>query len=160
MPNLLSVQWKETLEHLQEKAGRFLEKFKLTKDMDTGRENMSEDFLPTFMQSGVPPLDMHESANELIVTVEVPGLNKNDVQVELIGRRLVIRGEKKVSHEQKGIGDSYLSECSYGSFARSVPLPYDVNYRSIKADLKAGILTVRMSKPASEQALPYQLTIT
>ena len=101
MPNLLPDQWKETLERVQDKAVHFLEKFKKSKNTDSDRERINEDFLPSFIQCGGPPLDMHESAGELIVTVEVPGLKKDDIQVELVGRRLVIRGEKKASHEQK-----------------------------------------------------------
>ena len=160
MPNLLADQWKETLERVQDKAVHFLEKFKKSKNTDSDRERINEDYLPSFIQCGGPPLDMHESAGELIVTVEVPGLKKDDIQVELVGRRLVIRGEKKAPHEQKRTDGSYLSECSYGSFTRAIQLPYDVTDSAVKADLKAGILTVRMQKPVSEFKLPHQLTIS
>jgi len=161
MPNLIPAQWKETLERVQDKTSRFLDKLKPVIKSDTSLESMNEDLIPAFMQFGGPPLDMHESTDELIVTLEVPGLKKNDFSVELVGSRLVIRGEKKASRERKGSGGSYLSECSYGTFARSVQLPYDVQDSKIKAELKAGILTIRMPKPqGSERPRHHQVPIT
>ena len=69
-------------------------------------------------------------------------------------------GKNKMTKEQKRTDGSYLSECSYGSFTRAIQLPYDVTDSAVKADLKAGILTVRMQKPVSEFKLPHQLTIS
>ena len=160
MPDLLPAQWKETVERIKDKAARFLDKFKQTKRTGTALERITEDQLPAFMQFGGPPLDMHESADELIVTAEVPGLTIGDLKIELVGSRLIIRGEKKVSHEQKGAGGSYLSECSYGSFARSVLLPCDVKDDNVTADLKNGLLTIRMPKSDSEKMRQHRLTIT
>lgn len=151
MPNLLPVQWKDALERVQDKTVKLLNRIKPAKSSGHARESMSEDLLPAFMQFGEPLLDMHESADELIVTVEVPGLKKDDLSVELAGRRLVIRGEKKLSREQKEAGGSYLSECRYGRFARSVELPYDMKESKIKAELKSGVLSLRMPKPYSER---------
>ena len=160
MPNLLPEQWKETLERVQEKTGRFLDKFKPAKKMSHALEHMTEDFLPAFMQFGGPPLNMHESTDELIITVEVPGLKKDDFSVELAGRRLLIHGEKRLSREQKETGGSYLSECSYGRFARSVQLPYDIKDSRIKAELNGGVLTIRMPKPDPEQQRSRRVTVS
>lgn len=160
MHNLLPVQWKESLERIKDKTGHLLEKFSQAKETGSRSESINDDLLPAYMQSGGPPLDMHETADELVVTAEVPGLRKDDFQLELIGDRLVIRGEKKSTRELKGAGGSYLSECSYGSFARSVQLPYDVKAASIKADLKGGVLTIRMPKPFQESKRPHRLTIS
>lgn len=159
MPDLLPAQWKETLERIKYKAGHFLDKFK-AKQSGTALERITEDQLPAFMQVGGPPLDMHESADELIVAAEVPGLTKDDLTIELVGRRLLIRGEKKISREQKGPGGSYLSECSYGNFARSVQLPYDIKDGKIKADLKNGLLTIKMPKSDSDKKRSHRLTIS
>ena len=160
MPDLLPAQWKETVERIKDKAARFLDKFKQTKRTGTALERITEDQLPAFMQFGGPPLDIHESADELIVTAEVPGLTIDDLKIELVGSRLIIRGEKKVSHEQKGAGGSYLSECSYGRFARSVQLPYDIKDSRIKAELNGGVLTIRMPKPDPEQQRSRRVTVS
>ncbi len=153
------VQWKETLERVQNKAGRILDKFKPENTADNARERISEDMLPAFMQFGGPPLDMRETDDELIVTAEVPGLKKEDFSIELVGSRLVIRGDKRFSRERKGSDQSYISECSYGSFTRSLLLPYDVNDSKIKADLKSGVLTIRMPKSDSERKRRHRVPI-
>lgn len=160
MPSLLPVQLKYVLERVQDKTVRMLNKLKPAKHADNTRENIAEDQLPAFMQFGDPLLDMHESADELIVTAEVPGLKKDDLSVELVGRRLVIGGEKRLSREQKEADGSYLSECRYGRFSRSVQLPYDMNENRIKAELKNGVLTLRMPKPNSESPRGHRVTIS
>lgn len=160
MPNQLTEQLKETLERVQDKTEHFLDRFKPAKKADSAREHITNDLLPAFMQFGGPPIDMHESADELIITAEVPGLKKDDFSIELVGRRLVIRGEKKLSREQKESGGSYLSECSYGSFTRSMQLPYDVNNSRINADLKSGILTIRMPISGSERKRHHRVIIS
>lgn len=154
------MQWKETLESVKEKTGQLLEKLRPVKRSDISREHITEDLLPAFMQLGGPFVDMHESAEELIVSVEVPGLKKDDFAVELVGRRLMIRGEKKASRQRKGAEGSYISECSYGSFARSVQLPYDIKDSSVRADLKNGVLTVRMPKSESAKKQQHRVTIS
>lgn len=160
MPNLLPVQLKEMLERVNEKAGRLLDKLKSVKKSDTTRERITEDLLPVFTQFGGPPLDMRESADELIITVEVPGLKRDDFSIELVGRRLVIRGEKRISRERTVPGESYLSECSYGRFERSVQLPYGVADNKIKAELKSGVLTIRMPRPESERKRQHRVLIS
>lgn len=160
MSELLPVQLKETLGRIKDNAGNFLNKFRQAKGPDSRSESMTENLLPSFMQLGGPLLDMHESADELIITAEVPGLTKDDFTVELIGDRVVIRGEKKVSRKLRQSEGSYLSECSYGGFSRSLQLPYDVKEGAIKADLKNGILTIRMPKSDSESKRQRRITIS
>lgn len=160
MSDLLPVQWKESLERIKDKAGHILDKFKQTIQPGSQCESITEEILPSFMQIGSPPMDMNESADELIITAEVPGLTKDDFTVELTGNRMVIRGEKKISRKRQGYDGSYLSECSYGRFARSVQLPYEVHGASTKADLKNGLLTIRIPKPDSERKRLHRIPIT
>lgn len=158
MSTLLPGQWKEGLGRLYDKAMRLLHTFKPETSVGT-REHISGDRLPAFMQFGVPPLDVFESSDELIVTAEVPGLNSNDVSIELTGKHLTIHGEKKTSCEHKNRDGSYLSECSYGRFSRSVRLPYDIKDNSAKAELSNGVLTIRIPKPASELKQRHRIPI-
>jgi len=103
---------------------------------------------------------MHETPEELIIRAEVPGLNKDDFSVELVGRRLIIHGEKRVLHEKKG-GDGFLiSEIRYGSFTRSVQLPYVIDEKLIAAELKHGILKIRLPKPEKEQHIQYRVPVS
>jgi HSP20 family protein len=93
-----------------------------------------------------PRVELAESDKALKVTAELPGLEEKDVQVELSGGVLVIRGEKKV----EGEGDGKLfSERYYGSFERQIPLD-GVQEDKAEASFKNGVLTVTL--PKSEEA--------
>src|SRR5688500_3626173 len=73
-----------------------------------------------------PPANVHETDTEIVVTVEVPGLDKGDVDLTVSGTDLVIRGEKHEEREntRKGV---HISERRYGRFVRSVPLPDNID---------------------------------
>ncbi|ACD93918.1 Hsp20/alpha crystallin family protein [Trichlorobacter lovleyi] len=160
MSNLLPERWSEALERVNDKIGHFLTKVAPWKKQEQSPERITTDTLPAFMKLGGPLLDMHETPEELIVRAEVPGLNKDDFSVELVGRRLTIHGEKKIVREQKGGDGCLISERRYGSFSRSISLPYDIDEKTIKADLKQGVLTVRLPKPEKEQHTRYRVPVS
>jgi HSP20 family protein len=86
------------------------------------------------------------------VTVELPGVEENEVLLELEGDTLKIKGEKKQEKEEKG-KDFYRVERSYGSFQRVLTLPDDADQANIGAKFSKGALTVsipRKSTPKSE----------
>jgi len=112
------------------------------------------------MQFGGPLLDMHETADELIIRAEVPGLKKDDFSVELVGRRLTIHGEKNVVRERKGGDGCLISECRYGSFSRSIQLPCEIDDKTIAADLKHGVLTIRLPKPDKGRQARYRVPVS
>lgn len=150
MPTMAPEQWKESLGQVRDRISRFLERMRPHKDNGSTPEHMAVDVVPAFMQTGGPLLDMHESGTDLVVSVEVPGLGKDDISVELVGKCLIIRGEKQITREQK-LGGSLLTESRYGSFARRLQLPCDVDDRSIRADLKHGLLTIRLPRPEPDR---------
>jgi len=159
MTSLVPDRWKEELQRVNDKIGHFLAKLAPLKKLESSPEKITADTMPAFIQLGGPLLDMHESESELIIHAEVPGLDKDDLSVEVIGNRLTMRGVKKSVLEQKG-GDGYfISECHYGSFARTVQLPYEMDERSIKADLSNGVLTIRLAKPEEERYRRYRVPI-
>lgn len=108
-----------------------------------GREE--ENGLPSVFQWGMPAMDVVDSDDEVRVTAELPGLEKDDFHVEVVGDRLIIRGEKKTDCEKKE-GDFHYSECSYGSFSRSVQLPAEVDVDKAAAHYKNGRLTLTLPK--------------
>jgi len=111
-----------------------------------------EVWLPSLMTgAGAPAVDMVEDDDEVRVTAELPGLGKDDFSVNIEQDRLILRGEKKMSHEDKGRG-YYYSECSYGSFARAIPLPCDVDVDKADASYKHGVLRVKLPKTAAAKA--------
>jgi HSP20 family protein len=101
------------------------------------------------MFSTGPGLDVAETDDKVVVTAELPGLDQEDIAVDVSGDRLVIRGEKKAAMEKKG-REYYYAEQSYGAFARTVVLPCEVDADKALAKYKNGVL--RLSLPKTEQA--------
>lgn len=97
-----------------------------------------------------PIIDVSESDREVVVTAELPGLNDKDFEVTLAGDLLTIKGEKKSEHEEKN-GDATYVERRYGSFARTLRLPFEVGNEKVDASYDKGVLTVRVPKPAEAQ---------
>lgn len=160
MSNLLPEKWFEGLGRIHDKIGNFLDKLNPRKKEEHTPEGITADILPAFMQFGGPALDMHETANELIIRAEVPGLKKEDFSVEIVGGRLTIKGEKNVVRERKGGDGCLISECRYGSFSRSIQLPYEIDEKTIEADLKHGVLTVRLPKPDRGRQTRYRVPVS
>lgn len=97
--------------------------------------------------SWTPSADVQETDDEVIVTVEVPGLDRDDLDLMTTPEGLTVRGEKREEREDKR-KDVYIAECSYGSFVRTVPLPPGVDLDRAEARIKRGVLTVRFPKAA------------
>ncbi|MDU8945791.1 Hsp20/alpha crystallin family protein [Ovoidimarina sediminis] len=91
-----------------------------------------------------PAIDIHETDNAIELTAELPGLNEDDVEIELKNGRLTLRGEKKVTYE--GSGDLRVNERSYGSFTRAMTLPETVDSEKITAEFDKGVLHITMPK--------------
>ena len=99
----------------------------------------------------MPSIDVTETDKEIEITAELPGLEEKDVQINVSGNLLTIRGEKKAEKEQKD-KNYRLIERSYGSFERTLELPEGVNADAIKADIAKGVLKVTVPKPVPAQA--------
>jgi HSP20 family protein len=104
-----------------------------------------------------PALDVIDGEKEVTVRAEIPGVDPKDVEVTVSGNLLTIAGEKKDVSEEKG-KNFYRSECSYGSFRRSVALPEGVDADKLQAEYSNGVLTVRVAK--SKTAAPRRITVT
>ncbi len=103
-----------------------------------------------------PASDIHDNGKSYVVEMEMPGVKKEDVKIEVRNNVLSIEGtsnnEKKVDRK-----DYYLSERSYGTFRRSFNLSDAVNAESINAELKDGVLTLEL--PKREEAKPKQINV-
>jgi HSP20 family protein len=106
----------------------------------------------------VPAVDVVENdQHELVLTAELPGVKKEDIELKVENNTLTIRGERKRAFETKEDG-YHRVERAYGSFVRSFTLPQTVSTDGIKADFKDGVLTVTL--PAREEAKPRQVSIS
>ena len=103
-----------------------------------------------------PELDIYENADNFVIEAHMPGLNINDIKIDVQNSTLTIRGERKF--EEKSEKEEYIRvERSYGSFFRSLSLPMNVEADKIEANYKDGIL--KLTLPKSEQAKPKQITV-
>ena len=96
--------------------------------------------------AGSPSIDIAETKDALEVTVELPGVEEKDIKVSLEGNRLAISGEKKEESERDE-KDWHVEERSFGSFYRSMTLPFSPAEGAISAHLDKGVLHVSVKKP-------------
>jgi HSP20 family protein len=121
--------------------------FELQREMD----RLFDDFgrvldVPGRAGSGWPSIEISETGDEIKVVAEVPGLDKDDVDVTLRDGVLMLRGEKKI--ERNG---TVYSERWEGSFERDIPVGEDIDPDKVKASFKNGVLTISLSKSPESQ---------
>ena len=97
-------------------------------------------------------MDVRETAKQYAVTAELPGMDEGDIEVELKGNMLTIKGEKKEEREETEEGDYHLTERRYGSFQRSFTVPPGVDPSGVTASFKKGVLTVTLPKTKEARA--------
>jgi len=104
----------------------------------------------------VPAVDLHESEDFYLLSVDVPGMSDKDIQINVHQGRLTLRGERKFEHreDQKGF---HRFEKSYGNFERSFQLPSDVKEDKIQARYENGVLEVMVPKAEKEKPRNIQV---
>ena len=103
-----------------------------------------------------PAIETYEEKDDVVVKAELPGMKKEDLELNISDNLLTIKGEKKKEEEVKEKG-YYYSERSYGSFTRTVEIPKDVQTDKVKANFKDGVLEIRL--PKTEEAKRKEVTI-
>ena len=97
-----------------------------------------------------PSVDVTDTAEEILVRIELPGVAAEDLDLTLSGDILTIAGSKEESREQQD-RNLYFSDRRFGNFRRSVQLPCKVDRDRVQAESKDGILTVRLMKIEAEK---------
>jgi HSP20 family protein len=105
-----------------------------------------------------PTIDVFERDNRLVTRVDLPGLKKEDVRVEVTEGHLAISGERRNETEEKK-ENVYRCERSYGHFSRIVPLPDGVKVEDVKATFADGVLEVSVAFPARADLKPRTVAI-
>ena len=108
------------------------------------------------MSAWRPAVDIYDTDNALVIKAELPGIEKDDVSVDVKGNVLTIKGERSFDKEIKE-ENYYRKERSIGKFQRSFTLPEAVNPEAIKANFKNGVLEIEVPKP--EEKKPKQISI-
>ncbi|MDQ5988064.1 MAG: Spore protein SP21 [Syntrophus sp. SKADARSKE-3] len=130
--------------------------YSLQKEMNSIFDNFFRGFDPIFLGREYdgfgnfsPSIDVKENNNDVIIKVELPGMDEKDVDVSLTQNILTVKGEKKEEKEDKN-KDFYRMERRYGSFSRSIPLPTGIKSEKAEAVFKKGVLTITV--PKSDEA--------
>src|SRR5688500_3638691 len=127
------------------------------------RDEINDLFESTFangasdaFNSWAPALDVYEDADNLIVRAEVPGLEKEDINVSLQNNFLTVSGERRNEKKYEG-SETSREERFFGRFTRSVTLQKQISASAVKATYKDGILTITL--PKAEEAKPRQIEV-
>lgn len=105
-----------------------------------------------------PQTEIFERGGKLIVRADLPGLTKDDIDVNITDDAITIEGERRQESEENREG-SYRSERSYGSFYRSIPLPEGVNAEDANATFRNGVLEITMPAPQRAEQRRRRLEI-
>ncbi len=108
-------------------------------------------------QRRLPPIDLAEQDDHFVLRADLPGLDENDVNIEIQDNTLTISGERKSEHEERQRG-WFRVERSFGSFSRSLNLPEGVDANAIAAEFDRGVLEIRIPKP--EERKPHRIAIS
>ena len=104
---------------------------------------------PTLLGEGFTPLaDVEETDDAFTVEIELPGVRKDDLDIEVAARRLTVTGERK---ERQRVGILRRRERVVGRFHYEVALPADVEEDGVEAHLDDGVLTIRLPKPVGDR---------
>lgn len=146
----LTEGWRELLS----RSGEALTHFSRSKDK-TATEYDSQ--LPMLPRWSLLAGEVEETDKEIIVRVEVPGIEKEDWQITIEGNMLYLCGEKRlerITHDST----YHIMERAYGTFQRSIPLPRNVDTDSAEANYKNGVVTVRLPKIGNSKTKPIRLS--
>ena len=133
------------------------------REMMTLREAMDRLFDDAFTRPlslrdawSVPAIDMYQTDDEIVVKAALPGIKADEVQINITGEVLTLKGEMKHEEEKKEKA-WHIREQRWGSFERSVVLPTDVVSDKAKAEFENGILTITL--PKAEEVKPKVINI-
>ena len=126
---------------------------RLTQQLQHYMDNW-RDFPSMFGEGFAPLADVEETDDAFVVEIELAGVKKTDVDIELSARRLVVSGERK---ERERVGILRKRTRTVGHFRYEVVLPAELDEDGVTAELDEGVLTVRVPKAASER--PRRITV-
>jgi HSP20 family protein len=163
---IIPSSWRDSLGELREEVSQTINRWLRRLRPEERREAEAElerGNFPVFggglysLDWAAPRVDMKEDTNHIYVSVEVPGMKKDDLKVDLDDRVLTIHGEKESQREQQR-GHARYFERSFGAFSRSILLPCKVEPGKIEAKCRDGML--RMTLPKTEAAKAHRITVS
>ncbi len=107
---------------------------------------------------GVLAAEVSDDAKRVVVRLEAPGLEPEEIDLQVIDNMLVVRGEKHLQREHDD-GQFHVVECAYGSFERAIPLPVAVDSERSKASYKHGVLRVELPKVTEQKRQGIKISL-
>ena len=114
---------------------------------------------PAWAATGGVPVDVFEEKDRFIITAELPGMNKDDIDISMEGNTLCICGERKQEQEEAK-ADFYQCERYYGRFQRDITLPQGVDATKVAAEYKQGVLKITVPKSEQAKRKPIEIKTT
>jgi HSP20 family protein len=135
----------------------FISPFSFMRRFGEGMEQLFNDFGSSgMMQRGMgeladwaPQIEVFQREGQLVIRADLPGLNKDDVRVEVRDDAVIIQGERQEEHKEEREG-VYTTERTYGRFYREIPLPDGVDADRATANFRAGVLEIAMPAEQSQ----------
>ena len=119
----------------------------IRREMENAVRSFNQNSSSPDIGAGAPAINVAETKDAFEVTVELPGVDEKDIKVSLDNNQLVISGEKK-AESTKEEKDWHVEERSYGSFYRSMSLPFEPDAGAVEAHFDKGVLHLTINKPA------------
>lgn len=99
---------------------------------------------------GMLACEVFDDDERVVVRLEVPGMEREDFDLQIVDDYMLVRGEKQIARESTE-GGYHISECAYGRFERAIPIPGEVDSDNVKAYYKNGVLRVELPKLTPRQ---------
>lgn len=145
------------MDRLQNEVNRLFEGYTTTAPELRGSGNSAAAAAAYQGRMWSPSVDVAESQNEIVLRAELPGLRQEDIDIEMTGDTLILRGERKFENEERR--ENFVRvERSYGRFQRSFTLGVPVKQNDVTASYRDGILEVHL--PKSDETRPRKVQVT
>jgi len=148
----------------------YLKKWDPFRDLVSIQDRMNQLFDDTFGNkeqgaeefskgSWSPPVDIYETAGNVVLKAEIPGVSQEDIEIKIQDDALILKGERKLEKES-GDETYYRVERSYGTFMRSFTLPNSVDQDKVTASYESGVFKIVMPKKEKEKAKSIKVEVT
>ncbi len=156
--NFMRQEWNQAVHGLTDQWNHFRQRMNHALVQFNDKGAASEEKLHAW---GIVPVCMKEQGDKLMVSVEIPGVQHDDLTVTLENHSLVIRGQKQAQGEWHDVeGHWHIMETAYGEFERRVPLPHRIiGNEAIDAKYQNGILTIEVPLKEQPEEPPREISI-
>ncbi len=143
--------------HLSRRAASAITRFIPHRSRDEGVSGDNQQLTARSTGWGVLAAEVFDDDSQVVVRLEVPGMERDDFDLEVIDDLLIVRGEKRVSQQHRE-GSFHVLECAYGRFERTIPLPAEVDAGKASARYRRGVLQIELPKTAAQRRRHVDVT--